>query len=325
MCDEEFHFFCPIEMSQEVIDNILAFINEEPAPATAPAQPPKACGPGGTPMDASAQPQAPPAQPQPAAQQSNVPAPAQPDKGLRPGAELMQSGATPIDSLCDDVKFKAFSRKCSRQSTFPVVIDGRVFQSKDELTQFKHDIIVRRRQNRQSSNEKKVKETRMKTEALPEVPSDEEHVIEHEGMMYRVTQPYAIKVGDKVKKLPTTSKRDRKAIVDEIQQKKGKEGLAELVRAEDDKFAETAEKLTSDSDAELKDMLYNHLHNEFVNDKTFSKQSYINFMRQLMEENKRLNRALNDRTPHAQPSQQHAAPNPFGSNPLGLNPKLFNR
>ena len=292
-------------MSQEVIDNILAFINEEPAPATAPtatAQPP---------MDASPQPS--PQEPPQAPMDASAQPPAQPAP-----AEL-------IDSLCDDVKFKAFSRKCSRQSTFPVVIDGRVFQSKDELTQFKHDIIVRRRQNRQSSNEKKVQQTRMKTDALPEVPSDEEHVIEHEGMMYRVTQPYAIKVGDKVKKLPTTSKRDRKAIVDEIQQKKGKEGLAELVRAEDDKFAETAEKLTQDSDAELKDMLYNHLHNEFVNDKTFSKQSYINFMRQLMEENKRLNRALNDRTPHAQPSQQHAAPNPFGSNPLGLNPKLFNR
>lgn len=271
-------------MSKEIIDNILAFVNEtENEPVNEP-------------------------QPEPLRTKSEP----------EPQAEQQPTNQPTNDQYFDDKVFKSFSRKCSKTENFPVVIDGRIFNSKDELLSYKHDIIVRRRENRRTTNEKKINETRMKTNKMSDVNlSDEENVVEHEGMLYKVGQPYAIKVGDKVKKIPKTSKKDTKAIVEEVKRRKGKNGLTELLQTEEPKFTETTEKLTNDSDEEFKDMLYNHLHNEFVNDKTFNKTTYIRYMRELMEENAKLKKEKLQREANT-PQRQF-------SNPFGLNPKLLGK
>lgn len=274
----------------EVIDNIIAFINQpddsEPAsPAT-------------------------PDQPNPAPQQATPAAtPAQQTPAATPKVDL--------SSFTDDKKFKSFSRRCTTIKSYPAIIDGHLFNSEDEMKQYKRDVIAYRREQRQQSNEKKVRETKMNVDKFEDLKSDDEHVIEHEGMLYKVSQPYAIISNGEKKKIPKTSNKDRKRIVEEVKKQKGKEGLVELVKAPDSEFTQTTENLTADSDEDFKTMMFNHLHNDFANDSTFTKSSYLKFMKQLMDENKQLKKQARQQ----QQQQQHQPQRIMMVS--GMNPRLL--
>ena len=293
-------------MSDEIVSNILAFIGEQSSPGTKsfgnenPEAPQQPANEPAKPLSTSCE----PAVPQPATVPVTV-----------PQQPVQSTTIFSPDLYVDDKAFKSFSRKVTKASasTFPALIDGHIFNTSEELHAFKHDVILKRREQRQQSNEKKIKETKMKVDALPDVDADEEHVVEHEGMTYKVSQPYAIKIGDKIKRIPKTNKKDTKRIVDEVKKQAGPDGLKELVTTKDEQFKETTERLVEGSDAEFKDMLYNHLHNEFANDQTFSKTSYIKFMRELMEENKKLKKAQQEMEQQQQTKRNYN----------GLNPQLF--
>ena len=278
----------------DVIDNIIAFINQPDDGDTSAQQTPA-----------------------PSTQAQQTPTPSTP----QPQPQQAQTSPTvDLSTFTDDKKFKSFSRRCTSIKSYPAIIDGHLFNSEDEMKQYKRDVIAYRREQRQQSNEKKVRETKMKVDRLEDVKSDDEHVIEHEGMLYKVSQPYAIISNGEKKKIPKTSNKDRKRIVEEVKKQKGKEGLVELVKTPDDEFTQTTETLTADADDDFKTMLFNHLHNDFTNDATFSKSAYLKFMKQLMEENKQLKKQAQ----HQQQQQQQQQPQRVMM-VSGMNPRLLGR
>lgn len=227
-----------------------------------------------------------------------------------------------FDKYLDDKAYKSFGGKCLRANKFPKVIDDLVFNSEADLLKYRHDLAAYRKENRRRANEEKIKNSKMKLNALPEV-TEEENVVEHEGLIYKPAKPYAVEVEGKRRRLPQTSKKDTKRIVEEVEKQKGKEGLKRLIKTKDeDEFQQATQELTTDSDEDFKNMLYNHFHNEFSTDSTFTKGSFLKFMKGLMEENQKLKK-LQKQQQEAQQQKESEVHQKLHTNPFGLNPKLF--
>ena len=233
----------------------------------------------------------------------------------------VNTNASPIDlsAFNDDKMYNKLSRQMKKKK-FPMIFEGRVFNNEGEAQLFKQQVLSSRRDYKRSLKQKKIQESQMNFDAMPTLnddSSDFDDLYEDDGYVYKKSKaPYAI-VKDGVKKLiPKTSSKDAKKIYKSIEKTSGKDGIKHLVKAESEEDFRTKsdEAMNKVNDDEVKNSYYNHTHNDFAPDSTWSQASFLKMMYNLMKENEEMK---SNAMKHQQEIQQvhKQIANPFRINP----------
>ena len=232
---------------------------------------------------------------------------------------LPSSSPTDLSAFNDDKVYNKLSRQMKKKK-YPMIYEGRVFNNEGEAQLFKQQVLASRRDYKRSLKQKKINESQMNFDAMPTLKDDSDEfddLYEDDGYVYKKSKaPYAI-VKNGVKKLiPKTSSKDAKKIYKSIEKTSGKEGIKHLVKAESEEDFKTKsdEAMNKVEDDDVKNSYYNHTHNDFASDSTWSQASFLKMMYQMMRENEELK---SNAMKHQQEIQQvhKQIANPFRINP----------
>ena len=102
-----------------------------------------------------------------------------------------------------------------------------LFNSESEMLVYRNDLTNKRKEYNKQQRAKKLSESKMNLDDLPQV-EDETQYITEDGMMYKRREPDAIIKGDKMYKVPKTNPQDTKKIYKNIA--KCKENLKKLAK-----------------------------------------------------------------------------------------------
>lgn len=236
-----------------------------------------------------------------------------------PKPNVSNNVSTDLSAFNDDKMYNKLSRQMKKKK-FPMIFEGRVFNNEGEAQLFKQQVLASRRDYKRSLKQKKIKESTMNFDAMPTLnddSSDFDDLYEDDGYVYRKSKaPYAI-VKDGVKKLiPKTSTKDAKKIYKSIESTSGKDAIKHLVKAEseEDFKQKSDEAMNKVNDDDVKNSYYNHTHNDFASDSTWSQASFLKMMYAMMKENEELKSNAMKRQQEIQQVHKQIA-NPFRINP----------
>ena len=201
-----------------------------------------------------------------------------------------------------------------------MLFEGRVFNDETEAQLFKQQVLASRRDYKRNLKQKKINESNMNFNALPTLnddSSDFEDLYEDDGYIYRKAKaPYAVVKDGKKKIIPKTSSKDAKKIYKSIESTSGKDAIKHLVKAESEEDFRTKsdEAMNKVEDNDVKNSYYNHTHNDFAPDSTWSQASFLKMMYAMMKENEELKSNAMKRQQEIQQVHKQIA-NPFRINP----------
>lgn len=239
-----------------------------------------------------------------------------------PKQQQQASASTAIDlSIFNDDKVYNKLARQLKKNKYPMVFEGQVLNSEADAQMFKQQVLASRRDYKRSLKQKKIQESQMNFDALPTLSSDDfEDIYEEDGYVYKKSKyPYAVHKDGKKKIIPKTSVKDTKKIYKSIESTSGKEGIKHLVKASSDEEFKTRsdEVISKVNDDDVRNSYYNHVHNDFADDKTWNQASFLKLMYNMMRENEELR--SNAKKQQQQQQQQQS------SNPFRLNPALMKK
>lgn len=236
-----------------------------------------------------------------------------------PITNVSNNASTDLSAFNDDKMYNKLSRQMKKKK-FPMIFEGRVFNNEGEAQVFKQQVLASRRDYKRSLKQKKIQESQMNFDAMPTLNDDSsefEDLYEEDGYVYKKSKvPYAVHKDGKKKLIPKTSSKDTKKIYKSIESTSGKEGIKHLVKAESEEDFRTRsdEAMNKVADDDVKNSYYNHMHNDFADDKTWNQASFLKLMYQMMKENEELKSNAMKRQQEIQQVHKQIA-NPFRINP----------
>lgn len=244
----------------------------------------------------------------------------------KPERSVSEANDGDLNAFNDDKMYNKLSRQLKKKK-FPMIFEGRVFNNEGEAQMFKQQVLASRRAFKNEAKQKKIQNSQMNFDAMPSLNSDSdefEDLYEDNGYIYKKSKsPYAIVKDGKKKLIPKTSKTDTKKIYKSIESASGKEGIKHLVKAESDEDFRTRsdEAMNKVNDDNIRNSYYNHTHNDFADDRTWSQASFLKLMYSMMKENEELKQA-NSRQ---QQQRQQANVAQQLNNPMRINPLLLKK
>ena len=243
-------------------------------------------------------------QPEPTHQQPPAPEPTT----QQPPEIVKQDEIDMNEYLNDDKKYNALRRKLKKNKAFPCNIMGKAFYSQEEIDNYLDVLKDNKRVFNRNKKKEAIKNTKMNVADLDEINDD--NIIEDDGYVYSTKKPMGIVKDNKKYKLPTTNKKDRHKIFDEV--KNDKDAVNKLLSAKDDnEFNDIT--LSKIKDKNTLRRTKQHISNDISKDNTWNKNEFINLMEKIMT----------DETP----TQQHQELEPdepiIMPRSYGFNPKLF--
>lgn len=175
-------------------------------------------------------------------------------------------------------------RRLLNKNKFPCVFDGKAYNSREDLENFRNEYMRKRKEEKNEKLYKKIEASKMNFDELSEESDDINLLTPDNKTYYKTPSLHAIKdKNGKIRKLPKTSPEDRKIIYNEV--KKNKENLKKLIREEDpEEFKKkTIESLNDD----IKPIYEKHTINDITKDNTWTHESLIKFMTSQMNKPKR--------------------------------------
>ena len=280
--------------------------------------------------------EAPQEQPQEQAQQEQTTATTQ----EQPQEQPQQEQTTTITT--DEKQYKGIIRRINtniKRSRYPCIIEidnkNMLFNNEDELRTYYNNIKDEHRQRLKEEKQRKInnyinknKDSLRKTNKKNYILNDDEIITseDNEKKIYKKGPLKAIQTEDDFIEVPRTNKKDRKKIYETV--KKDKEILKKLINSEtnEDFDTNTAEALKNVVDV---NNIYNiHHDNPFNNDQTWTRESFIKFMDEMInkEEELRQEARKNVKRDIAQKKaiQENSPYNSYIIN-QGINPDLMKR
>jgi len=229
------------------------------------------------------------------------------------------SAAIDLSIFNDDKVYNKLARQL-KKNKYPMIFEGTVLNSEADAQMLKQQILASRRDYKRALKQKKIQESQMNFDAMPTLNDDDfEDLYEEDGYVYKKSKyPYAVHKDGKKKLIPKTSVKDTKKIYKSIESSAGKEAIKHLVKAESDEEFKTRsdEVINKVNDEDVRNSYYNHVHNDFADDKTWNQASFLKLMYNMMKENEELKTNARQQQQRAQQQQQ---------NPFRLNPALMKK
>lgn len=203
------------------------------------------------------------------------------DNNDEPSIEQQPPNPVPTDIELTDKQYKNTLRKLNKinkKNNFPAVINingqNILYNSADELNTY----ITNLKADRRKRNKEILKKNIEINDNLNKPYEDDENDIEDDGIIYKKGIIKAVVKDNKKYKVPSTNKRDRQKIYNNI--KNNKELLTELTKAKDDNefYNISLQKM----DKETMDIAKPHIENNINKDSTWNKASFMLMMSNLV-------------------------------------------
>lgn len=216
-------------------------------------------------------------------QPSEQASPAQPPTQAIPAqTAIVQGDSLPIYQ--DSKTYTNIQTRLRKIRSYPYILklpdQNILFNSESEMLVYRNDLTNKRKEYNKQQRAKKLSESKMNLDDLPQV-EDETQYITEDGMMYKRREPDAIIKGDKMYKVPKTNPQDTKKIYKNIA--KSKENLKKLAKTKnDEEFDQTTRE--SITDEEIKRIYNQHITNDINPDKTWTRDSFYRYMVKMIDE-----------------------------------------
>lgn len=203
------------------------------------------------------------------------------DNNDEPSIEHQPPNPVPTDIELTDKQYKNTLRKLNKidkKNNFPAVVNingqNLLYNSADELNTY----ITNLKADRRKRNKEILKKNIEINDNLNKPYEDDENDIEDDGIIYKKGIIKAVVKDNKKYKVPSTNKRDRQKIYNNI--KNNKELLTELTKAKDDNefYNISLQKM----DKETMDIAKPHIENNINKDSTWNKASFMLMMSNLV-------------------------------------------
>lgn len=212
------------------------------------------------------------------------------------------------DFIKDTKQYNKVLRNIKKIKTYPNVINNRVFNNEEELNEYKKMIMKNRREYNKEQRQTKINQTRLNLDKLPDIEDDEE-LINDDNIYYKRGRIEGVKHNDKIKKIPSTNKQDRKKIYNNI--KDNKEVMTNLTKSKDDEeFDEIMKNAINNND--VKEIYEQHKQNDINKDNTWTRNEFYKYMLNMIEASE---------SPQQQPQRETKKNKKTMS--YGLNPALL--
>lgn len=203
------------------------------------------------------------------------------DNNNEPHIEQQPPNPVPTDIELTDKEYKNTLRKLNKinkKNNFPAVVNingqNQLYNSADELNTY----ITNLKADRRKRNKELLKKNIEINDNLNKPYEDDENDIEDDGIIYKKGIIKAVVKDNKKYKVPSTNKRDRQKIYNNI--KNNKELLTELTKAkDDDEFYNISLKKM---DKETMDIAKPHIENNINKDSTWNKSAFMLMMSNLV-------------------------------------------
>ena len=218
--------------------------------------------------------------------------------------------------ISDDKKYNSLRRKLRAAKSFPCNIMGKAFYTKDDVNTYLDVLKDNKRIYNKNKKSEAVKNTKLNTDDLEAF--DDDNNIEEEGYVYSTKKPVGIVKDNKKYKLPSTNKRDRKKIFDEVKDDKSVVNKL-LTSNNDDEFNNIT--LQSIKNQDTLRRTRQHLNNDISRDNTWNKNEFIKLMEQMMDdasEDEPQQKQYYSTLPELDEDEPYVMPRSYG-----FNPKLF--
>lgn len=203
------------------------------------------------------------------------------DNNDEPSIQQQPPNPMPTDIELTDKQYKNTLRKLNKinkKNNFPAVVNingqNQLYNSADELNTY----ITNLKADRRKRNKEILKKNIEINDNLNKPYEDDENDIEDDGIIYKKGIIKAVVKDNKKYKVPSTNKRDRQKIYNNI--KNNKELLTELTKAKDDNefYNISLQKM----DKETMDIAKPHIENNINKDSTWNKASFMLMMSNLV-------------------------------------------
>lgn len=203
------------------------------------------------------------------------------DNNEEPRIEQQPPNPVPTDIELTDKQYKNTLRKLNKinkKNNFPAVVNingqNQLYNSADELNTY----ITNLKADRRKRNREILKKNIEINDTLNKPYEDDENDIEDDGIIYKKGIIKAVVKDNKKYKVPSTNKRDRQKIYNNI--KNNKELLTELTKAKDDDefYNISLQKM----DKETMDIAKPHIENNINKDSTWNKAAFMLMMSNLV-------------------------------------------
>ena len=212
------------------------------------------------------------------------------------------------DFIKDTKQYNKVLRNIKKIKTYPNIINNRVFNNEEELNEYKKMIMKNRREYNKEQRQTKINQTRLNLDKLPDIEDDEE-LINDDNIYYKRGRIEGVKHNDKIKKIPSTNKQDRKKIYNNI--KDNKEVMTNLTKSKDDEeFDEIMKNAINNND--VKEIYEQHKQNDINKDNTWTRNEFYKYMLNMIEASE---------SPQQQPQRETKKNKKTMS--YGLNPALL--
>lgn len=204
------------------------------------------------------------------------------DNNDEPSIEQQPPNPVPTDIELTDKQYKNTLRKLNKinkKNNYPAVINingqNLLYNSADELNTY----ITNLKADRRKRNKELLKKNIEINDNLNKPYEDDDNDIEDDGIIYKKGIIKAVVKDNKKYKVPSTNKRDRQKIYNNI--KNNKELLTELTKAKDDNefYNISLQKM----DKETMDIAKPHIENNINKDSTWNKASFMQMMSNLVK------------------------------------------
>ena len=187
------------------------------------------------------------------------------------------------DFYKDTKKYNKMLRDIKKIKNYPSILsindNNRIFNNENELNEFKKTIMKNRREYNKEQRKTKIDNTQLNLDKLPEIEDDEE-LINDDNIYYKRGRIEAVKHNDKIKKIPSTNKKDRKKIYNNI--KDNKEVMTNLTKSKDDEeFNEIMKNAINNN--EVKEIYEQHKQNDINKDNTWTRNEFYKYMLNMIE------------------------------------------
>ena len=203
------------------------------------------------------------------------------DNNNEPSIEQQPPNPVPTDIELTDKEYKNTLRKLNKlnkKNNFPAVINingqNQLYNSPDELNTYITNLKADRRKRNKEILKKNIEENNNLNKPYVEDDND----IEDDGIIYKKGIIKAVVKDNKKYKVPSTNKRDRQKIYNNI--KNNKELLTDLTKAKDDNEFNNIS--LNKMDKETLEIAKPHMENNINKDSTWNKSAFMLMMSNLV-------------------------------------------
>lgn len=203
------------------------------------------------------------------------------DNNNEPSIEQQPPNPVPTDIELTDKEYKNTLRKLNKlnkKNNFPAVINingqNLLYNSADELNTY----ITNLKADRRKRNKEILKKNIEENNNLNKPYEDDDNDIEDDGIIYKKGIIKAVVKDNKKYKVPSTNKRDRQKIYNNI--KNNKELLTDLTKAKDDNEFNNIS--LNKMDKETLEIAKPHMENNINKDSTWNKAAFMLMMSNLV-------------------------------------------